>query len=83
MIGKELVTCVISSMPIYKLSTICRAFQGLNNIDNMSAEVQESTEEESYRRAIEQEKKIYTDSVTRLKELKPQIEHIRKVSSVL
>lgn len=49
----------------------------------MSAEVQESTEEESYRRAIEQEKKIYTDSVTRLKELKPQIEHIRKVSSVL
>ncbi len=45
----------------------------------MSADMQESTEEESYRRAIEQEKKIYTDSVTRLKELKPQIEHIRKV----
>ena len=36
-------------------------------------------EENTYRRAIEQEKAIYRDSFERLRVLKPEIEHIRKV----
>jgi kinesin family protein 6/9 len=60
-----------------------RALQGLNNLDNPTNEPQESQEEESHRRAIEQEKVVYTDSVNRLKELKPQIEHIKKVILII
>ena len=60
-----------------------RALQGLNNIDGLPDQPNDSPEEESHRRAIEQEKVVYTDSVSRLKELKPQIEHIKKVTLTL
>lgn len=39
----------------------------------------ETPQEVSYRRAIEQEKTVYTDSVEALKQLKPEIEHIQKL----
>jgi hypothetical protein len=39
----------------------------------------ESPEEQTYRRAIEQEKAVYKESFERLRVLKPEIEHIRKI----
>ena len=39
----------------------------------------ESPEEQTYRRAIEQEKAVYKEGFERLRILKPEIEHIRKV----
>ena len=39
----------------------------------------DSPEEETHRRAIEQEKLVYKDSFETLRNLKPEIEHIRKV----
>jgi hypothetical protein len=40
---------------------------------------EESPEENTHRRAIEQEKVVYKDSFERLRMLKPEIEHIRKI----
>ena len=40
---------------------------------------EESPEEQTYRRAIEQEKAIYKESFERLRILKPEIEHVRKL----
>lgn len=42
----------------------------------------ESPEEQTHRRAIEQEKVVYKDSFERLRVLKPEIEHVKKVSSI-
>jgi len=39
----------------------------------------ESPEEQTHRRAIEQEKVVYKDSFERLRTLKPEIEHVKKV----
>lgn len=39
----------------------------------------ESPEEATYRRAIEQEKTVYKESFEKLRVLKPEIEHIRKI----
>lgn len=39
-----------------------------------------SPEEATHRRAIEQEKAVYRESFDKLRVLKPEIEHIRKVS---
>lgn len=41
--------------------------------------IEETNDEKTYRRAIEQEKTVYKESFERLKVLKPEIEHIRKV----
>ena len=40
---------------------------------------EESQEEVSYRRAIEQEKTVYKESFERLRVLKPEIEHVKRV----
>lgn len=42
-------------------------------------EEEESQEEKSYRRAIEQEKCVYKESFERLRVLKPEIEHVRRI----
>lgn len=42
-------------------------------------EEKESEEETTYRRAIDQEKAVYKESFEKLRVLKPEIEHIRKV----
>mmetsp|Transcript_22980 Transcript_22980/g.38346 ORF Transcript_22980/g.38346 Transcript_22980/m.38346 type:complete len:951 (+) Transcript_22980:72-2924(+) len=42
-------------------------------------EDEESEEETTYRRAIDQEKVVYKESFDRLRVLKPEIEHIRKM----
>ena len=55
-----------------------RALQRLQSNEN-GEELEETPEELTYRRAIEQEKIVYKDSLERLKVLKPEIEHIRKV----
>ena len=47
--------------------------------DGSSVEEEESEEESKYRRAIEQEKTIYKESFERLRVLKPEIEHVRKI----
>lgn len=47
--------------------------------DDVSTTDEESPEEQTYRRAIEQEKVVYKESFERLRVLKPEIEHIRKV----
>jgi len=39
----------------------------------------EGDEEETYRRAIEQEKVVYKESFEALRVLKPEIEHIKKM----
>ncbi len=43
------------------------------------ADDEESQEEKSYRRAIEQEKTVYKESFERLRVLKPEIEHVRRI----
>lgn len=35
-----------------------------------------------YRRAIEQEKSVYKESLERLRTVKPEIDHIKKVSAI-
>jgi hypothetical protein len=42
-------------------------------------EMETTSEEHTHRRAIEQEKTVYRESFERLRVLKPEIEHIRKV----
>ncbi len=60
-----------------------RAIEGLRSSSGNENENEEDNEndkeEENHRRAIEQEKIIYKDSFERLRVLKPEIEHIRKV----
>ncbi|CAE7696746.1 KIF6, partial [Symbiodinium microadriaticum] len=46
--------------------------------DAEGQEVEMSAEENTYRRAIEQEKAVYRESFEKLRVLKPEIEHIRK-----
>lgn len=55
-----------------------RALQGLSNFEGKSND-DESPEEATYRRAIEQEKAVYKESFEKLRVLKPEIEHIRKL----
>lgn len=48
--------------------------------DGENEDIEEMTpEENTYRRAIEQEKVIYRDSFEKLRVLKPEIEHVRKI----
>ena len=61
-----------------------RRERALQRLDKGSEEKGDSDEEESedegkYRRAIEQEKTIYKESFERLRVLKPEIEHVRKI----
>ncbi|RYG59854.1 hypothetical protein EON64_19815, partial [archaeon] len=58
-----------------------KALQRLNSGDGDGAaeETEESSEEQTYRRAIEQEKAVYQESFDKLRVLKPEIEHIRKL----
>lgn len=46
-------------------------------------DLETSSEENAHRRAIEQEKIVYRESFERLRVLKPEIEHIRKVYPTL
>jgi len=55
-----------------------RAMQKIHS-ENSEEVDDETPEETTYRRAIEQEKVVYKDSFERLKVLKPEIEHIKKV----
>lgn len=43
-------------------------------------DIETSAEENTHRRAIEQEKLVYRESFEKLRVLKPEIEHIRKVN---
>lgn len=61
-----------------------RALHGLNEDSKgdeggEQAQEEESEAEATHRRAIDQEKTVYKDSFDRLRVLKPEIEHIRKV----
>jgi len=60
-----------------------RALQGMSGDgkegDGGDAGTPESEQEASHRRAIEQEKVIYKESFEKLRVLKPEIEHIRKI----
>lgn len=60
-----------------------RREKALQRVDNSglqdSKEAEETEQESTHRRAIEQEKAIYKQSFERLRILKPEIEHIRKV----
>eukprot|EP00605_Chrysophyceae_sp_TOSAG23-4_P001469 GSChrysophyteH1.ASY1.ANO1.1605.1 assembled CDS len=47
--------------------------------EGKDAEPTESAEEEKHRRAIETEKAIYKESFERLRVLKPEIEHVRRI----
>ncbi len=47
--------------------------------DGGGGDEEESEEESKYRRAIEQEKTVYKESFERLRVLKPEIEHVRKI----
>ena len=59
---------------------LCRALTGLSDAKGTDDEEQEiSPEEATHRRAIEQEKIVYRESFDKLRVLKPEIEHIRKV----
>jgi kinesin family protein 6/9 len=58
------------------------ALQCLDNDGSETKENDESPEEKTYRRAIEQEKDIYKESFEKLRYLKPEIEHIRKVNII-
>jgi kinesin family protein 6/9 len=54
-----------------------RAIQGTLPRDSSAEDEKETEEEETYRRAIEQEKVVYRDSFEKLRILKPEIEHIK------
>ena len=56
-----------------------RALQRLDDKRGDDDADDESPEEQTYRRAIEQEKAVYKESFERLRILKPEIEHIRKI----
>jgi len=56
-----------------------RALQRLDAKKDEEDVDDESPEEQTYRRAIEQEKAVYKESFERLRVLKPEIEHIRKI----
>ncbi len=59
-----------------------KALQNMTNDkkqDDATGADDESPEEATYRRAIEQEKTVYKESFERLRILKPEIEHIRKI----
>lgn len=64
-----------------------RALQRLNGVGGEEtgdggggdAGVLESPEEVTYRRAIEQEKAVYQESCDRLRILKPEVEHVKKM----
>lgn len=66
---------------MYNFSALRKISESKESLrDGENEEVEEMTpEENTYRRAIEQEKVIYRDSFERLRVLKPEIEHIRKV----
>jgi hypothetical protein len=52
------------------------------NDEEETDEMETTSEEHTHRRAIEQEKTVYRESFERLRILKPEIEHIRKVTSL-
>ena len=54
-----------------------RAIQGALSSDIGAADEKDMEEEETYRRAIEQEKHVYKESFDKLRTLKPEIEHIK------
>jgi hypothetical protein len=56
-----------------------RALTGLSDAKGVEEEAEISPEEATHRRAIEQEKTVYRESFDKLRVLKPEIEHIRKV----
>jgi hypothetical protein len=60
-----------------------RALNGLSDLARDSKETDGNSEtveeEETYRRAIEQEKAVYKESFEALRVLKPEIEHVRKL----
>ena len=47
--------------------------------DDGGSENESDREEESYRRAIEQEKTVFKESFEKIRTLKPEIEHVRKL----
>lgn len=59
-----------------------RALTGLSDAKATDEEQEISPEEATHRRAIEQEKTVYRESFDKLRVLKPEIEHIRKVGTV-
>jgi hypothetical protein len=64
----------------------CSALQKMSegkNEEEGDGEGEMSAEENTYRRAIEQEKAVYRESFEKLRVLKPEIEHIRKVSATI
>jgi len=58
-----------------------KALQRLDSAEGKSQEEgeEETPEEQTHRRAIEQEKAVYKESFERLRVLKPEIEHVRKI----
>ena len=56
-----------------------KAIRGLVERGNPENNVEDNSEEETYRSAIEQEKAIYKESFDTLRILKPEIEHLRKI----
>jgi kinesin family member 6/9 len=56
-----------------------KALQRMDGEGKDDEENMESPEEEKHRRAIEQEKNIYKESTDRLRVLKPEIEHVRRI----
>ncbi len=58
-----------------------RALQRLDTVEGKGQEEgeEETAEEQTHRRAIEQEKAVYKESFERLRVLKPEIEHVRKI----
>ena len=54
----------------------------MSDAKNTDEEQEISPEEATHRRAIEQEKSVYRESFDKLRVLKPEIEHIRKVRTL-
>eukprot|EP01035_Chromulina_nebulosa_P018170 gene18170-23828_t len=63
-----------TSIESIRRERVLNGLLGDNKIDE-----EESSEESSHRQAIEQEKVVYKESFEKLKILKPEIEHIRKI----
>ena len=56
-----------------------KAIRDLVECNNTGDSIENCPEEETYRRAIEQEKVVYKESFETLRTLKPEIEHVRKI----
>ena len=78
--SRNAITYLKSSIEAIRRERALQRIDGADSKDGSNGVDSESPEEQTHRRAIEQEKVVYKDSFERLRTLKPEIEHVKKVT---